>query len=385
MIRKKKMMRFVLLLSALGMTHCGQIDVVAANRFGTAPMGSGAIEGLYTSLAVDQSGQAHISFYDSTNGALKYTWFDSSRRVWNDEFVDLGGVAGVGIDNSLALDPVTGSPRISYYDQTNHRLLFASWTGTQWFLEVVDPGFGHDVGQFSSLVLDASGRPAVAYYDATQGSLKLAESAATGPPFNFSSGTIDSGNVGQYCSLALDPITQEYRIAYYDAGHQDNKVAAWDNTTSNFYTFFVDPAIGTGIFNSVAVDRATGKIHLAYYDMALHVLKYAKSSFPPFTTPPVWTIEVADPGNGHDVGQFAALTLDAGGNPYIAYYDATLFTLKLGQRSNLGWSLSWPIYFGSSSPDAGLYPSIKVNPVNGAVYISFYDQTAGQLGFFPQL
>ena len=305
------------MLASLVLTHCGRVEVVGAGAIGTGP-GPGPVvpvvnEGLFTSLAIDRLGRPHISFYDSINGALKYTWFDSIRQAWNDQFVDLGGASGVGIDNSLALDPVTNFPRISYYDQTNGRLLFASWNGSQWILEVVDSTFGHDVGQFSSLILDPMGRPAIAYYDATQGSLKLAGSALTTPPFNFSlPTTIDAGNVGQYCSLALDPATQEVRIAYYDARNQVNKLAAWDRFTLKFYTFFVDPTVGSGIFNSLAIDGA-GRLHLAYYDTFRHLLKYARSSFPPFTTPPVWTIEMADPGNGHDVGRFASLTLDGAG------------------------------------------------------------------------
>ena len=383
MIRKTQIL--LLFLSVPVLTNCGGgIVDPGLGTGGPAPFGSMANEGLFTSLGIDGSGQPHISFYDSTNGALKYTWFDSVRQVWNDQFVDFGGPAGAGMDTSLALDPVTGFPRISYYDQSYRRLLMESWNGTQWILEVVDSTPGHDVGQFSSLVLDRSGRPSIAYYDATAGSLKLAQSAFTGPPFNFSlSSTVDAGGVGQYCSLTLDVATQEYRIAYYDAVNQVNKVAAWDNTTMKAYTFFVDPSPGSGIFNSLAVDGA-GIMHLAYYDTFYHVLKYAKSSSPPFTTttPPVWTIEVADPGSGDDVGQYASLALDGAGNPGIGYYDATFFTLKVARRAGLGWNISFPIYFGPSSPDAGLYDSIKINPLNGSVYVSYYDRTDGQIGFY---
>ncbi|MHB8482500.1 MAG: hypothetical protein ACYDBV_07170 [Nitrospiria bacterium] len=381
MIRKTQ--TILLLFSVLVLTDCGGVVDPGLGMGGPAPF-STANEGLFTSLAIDGSGQPHISFYDSTDAALKYTWYDSARQIWNDQFVDFGGPAGVGMDNSLALDPVTGFPRISYYDQTYRRLLMASWNGIQWVLEVADPGLGHDVGQFSSLVLDRSGHPSIAYYDATQGSLKLVASSLTTPPFNFPlPSTVDAENVnvGQYCSLTLDQATQEYRIAYYDALNRVNKVAAWDNTTLKFYAFPVDSLPGRGTFNSLAVDAA-GIMHLAYYDPSNLVLKYAKSSLPPFTMPPVWSIEVADPGFGNNVGLYASLALDSAGNPSIAYYDATFFTLKVARRAGTGWNISFPVYFGASSPNAGLYDSIKINPLNGSVYVSYYDMTDGQLGFY---
>jgi hypothetical protein len=372
-----------LFLSSFWIMACGSAEGVGAGR-----VASPAIEGLFTSLAVDNLGQPHISFYDSTDGALKYTWFDIMNQVWNDQFVDLNPAGPVGMDTSLALDPRTGFPRISYYDQTHRRLLLAAWDGMRWILQVVDPGAGDDVGQFSSLALDSSGRPCIAYYDATQRSLKLVVAIDAVPPFTFSLPiTVDAGNVGQDASLALDPVTQEYRIAYYDAQNQRNKVAIWDNATLILKIYSVDPGTGTGLYNSLVVDPGTGSIQIAYYDFVGHQLRYARSSSPPFTvsTPLTWTIETVDPVSGDDVGQFASLTLDGSANPRIAYYDATLMTLKLAKWNGMGWRLSSPLYFGSRSPDTGLYNSIKIDPRTGNLYVSYYNRSVGALGFssFP--
>ena len=46
--------------------------------------------GLYTSMALDSSDNAHISYYDTTNGDLKYV--SSNNGVWNQPVVvDSGG------------------------------------------------------------------------------------------------------------------------------------------------------------------------------------------------------------------------------------------------------------------------------------------------------
>ncbi len=83
-----------------------------------------------------------------------------------------------------------------------------------------------DVGQHSSLALDAAGNPVIAYYDATGDNLKLAH--CNDPNCDGGNETIrvvDSvGNVGLYASMALGaggaPV-----IAYFDGGGGGLKVA----------------------------------------------------------------------------------------------------------------------------------------------------------------
>jgi len=130
---------------------------------------SAGIVGYHTSLALDSSDNPHISYYDGTNDTLKYTWL--SDATWLSETVDSAGQQPdwSGWDTSLALDQAD-APHISYYDATDGNLKFARFDGTVWIIQTVDSG--GDVGQYSSLALDQVGCPHISYYDATNGNLK---------------------------------------------------------------------------------------------------------------------------------------------------------------------------------------------------------------------
>jgi hypothetical protein len=83
------------------------------------------------------------------------------RRVgaaWIVETVDNGEV---GPFCSLALDSA-GRPHISYRDQAQNRLLYASYNDVDWTVEIVDPSGG----SYGSLALDSRDRPTIAYYTA---------------------------------------------------------------------------------------------------------------------------------------------------------------------------------------------------------------------------
>jgi hypothetical protein len=236
--------------------------------------------GPHVSLALDGDGYPHIAFYDASGSYLNLMYAKWTGSAWDIQTAD-GDAADVGQHASLALDPATGYPRIAYYDASNGTLKYAYWTGSAWNPgNVIDNGSGDDVGQFTSLKITPDGSLRVAYYDVTNGDLKYAKNSGVGTAWTIT--TIASGgDVGQYASLALDPDSQYPRIAYYDATNGDLCYAAWNGTIWFSATVDVGPASGVddvGTYASLAIDETAGPtrglMRIAYYDATAFDLLY---------------------------------------------------------------------------------------------------------------
>jgi len=303
--------------------------------------------GQYSSLALDSSGYAHISYYDVTGQNLKYAWWNGS--AWRIEAVD--SVGDVGQYSSLALDS-NGYPHISYYDATNSNLKYAKWDDSAWTIGVVD-SVG-DVGQYCSLALDSGGYPRISYYDATNSNLKYAE-------WNGSAWTIevvDSGDVGQYSSLALDSSGYPH-ISYYNVSGQDLKYAGWNGSA---WTIGVVDSVGdVGQYCSLALDSG-GYPHISYHDATNSNLKYA------WWNGTVWDVKPVD-----GAGKYSSLALDSSGCPHISYQGSYL-RLRYAAWTGEAWSIQEVDTTYSS------YTSVALDS-GGCPHISYYDLRSQDLKY----
>jgi len=184
--------------------------------------------GAYNSLALDGAGYPHVSYYHSSESALRYAYRDSTG--WHFETVDDEGLAGA--HTSLALDG-SGYPHISYfYCGTTYYpkcdafdLRYAYQDATGWYTQTVDAA--GDVGTYTSLALDSSGYPHISYRDAGQGDLKYAYQDETGWHIE----NVDSaGDVGEYTSLKLGK-NDSVHISYNDDTNGSLKYAFLAGTT----------------------------------------------------------------------------------------------------------------------------------------------------------
>ncbi|MGB9200897.1 chitobiase/beta-hexosaminidase C-terminal domain-containing protein [Methanobacterium sp.] len=162
--------------------------------------------GRMNSLAVNSEGIPCISYYDiysgPVQGSLRYAQLDPSTGSWDMTIVDgnMADLQDVGIWNSLALDS-SGNPHISYNTNIGGgggSLKYAYYNGTQWIISTVSTLKSSS----SKLVLNSANSPIIVYEDVDTGDLKYAYQEGT----NWIINNIDTINgVGQWISLTLSP------------------------------------------------------------------------------------------------------------------------------------------------------------------------------------
>lgn len=324
----------------------------------------GADVGWDTSIALDAEGRPHISYWDAGGLDLKYAHQDAGG--WHVETVT--GPGNVGSYSSIEIDG-DGWPHISYLHSGTGILFYAHQDASGWHFEIVD-GNGATVGLYSSLELLA-GQPHISYYDMTNDQLKYTYRDAGGSPHI---GTVDSdGNVGKYCSLALDNLGRPH-ISYYDSDRGDLKYAYHNGT--GWEIVVVDdggPSFDdVGKYTSIDVWQcmpARRYPHISYYDATNLNLKHA------YKDDLGWHTETVDwPG---DVGQDSSLAIECLGplesRTHISYRDLTYLDLKYAYKDASGWHVETVDGMGTGAyPDVGAWTSLAVD-ANGRPHISYYD------------
>lgn len=157
-------------------------------------------EGQYASQAI-VGGVPAVSYYDSTNGDLKYMRASTADGSSFQAAVTVDSVGKVGVDTSLFV--VNGNPAIAYWQADGNRLKYVrandAW-GTTWGTPVV---LSVTKGKFTSLQVVA-GNPAVAFYATASGDLMYIRAQdANGLSWGTASTVSSSGNVGSYPSMAI--------------------------------------------------------------------------------------------------------------------------------------------------------------------------------------
>ncbi len=331
------------------------------------------VVGLYTSIARGGDGKVWISYYDQTNGDLKYASISGSTTTAKTIYQD----GNIGFYTSIAINKSNNKPGIVYGDFTYNTLNYTYLNAeNKWIASVInnDYYFGSNLGLNTSLSINGFGEPAISYRDLNANALKYARYL----PFSWELGYVDSViSDGQYSStIWIDDYRQA--IALYDQIQGDLVYAVWNPVSQTWDSQKVDTVGDVGQYVSLATDSA-GNPHMSYYDVTQGNLKYAY--WDPVSS--TWKTSIVD--SLSDVGYFSSLALDGSDRPYISYYDKTNEQIKYAYKNLADSWVAYPLKkVGVDGDDivvSEAYTSLALfdNGISPLMRIAYYDDTSKDL------
>jgi hypothetical protein len=177
-----------------------------------------------------------ISYFDVTNRDLKITTCNDPNCFGFDELMQSADTVGdVGLYTSLSRD-ADGNPVVSYYSILgNLKVLHCNDANCAGGDESIQsPDTGELNGQYTSLVLDASGNPVISYYDGFNDDLKVLHCA---DPNCTSDHDADGTHDGNDPDDDNDGCTDARELGA-------NPIQGGARSTKNFWDFFDTPGPG---------------------------------------------------------------------------------------------------------------------------------------------
>jgi hypothetical protein len=360
--------------------YCSEATCSSPQYTGGPDLGGDDV-GQYDSLVLDSHSYPVVSYWDKINRDLKVLHCNDPQcdsAVNGEESIASPDTTGdVGATSSLALDG-SGNPVVSYYDVTNHdlKVLHCGNANCTAGNSITSPDTTGDVGWSTSMALDSSGNPVVAYCDSTNVDLKVMHcndancagggESITSPDTSACGGNslvLDSSGypVVSYAGLKVlhcnDPNCAggDESITTPDAGTYSETSLALDGSGYPVVSY-TDSTIGwrLKVMHCNDVNCAGGNESIVYPDPAPITCRYSSLALDSSGYPVVsyYDIEgsrqnlkllhcddancagdessnIISPDTVGDVGQFTSLELDGSGYPVVSYYDNTDKVLKL--------------------------------------------------------
>jgi len=242
---------------------------------------------------------------------------------------------------------------------------------------VASPDTAGDVGLYTSLELDAGGRPVVSYWDETNFDLKVLHCGnADCTAGNSITSPDTAGGVGEHTSLALDASGNPV-VSYYDATNDDLKVLHCnDANCAGGNESITSPDTDGGAWASLVLD-AGGNPVVAYsdtgpvYDQNLKVMHCND----PNCAGGDETVTLVDTGGVYF--SWISLALDAGGNPVASYmHNWNPSQLKVLHCGNADCTSGNNVEWADSTGDTGWCTSLALDG-DGNPVISYHEGTSG--------
>lgn len=332
--------------------------------------------GQYTSLALDSQGLPTISYYDATETKLKVAHcFDKNCSSFN-AIVTPDAAANVGKYTAIAIDS-TGKPVVSYYDETNSALkvLHCGNSSCSTGNTIATPDATGTVGQYTSITVDSNNFPVVSYYDATSGKLKVLHCGNAACTVGNTIVKPDLvGSNGVQSSIKMNSSGNPV-VSYFDFTQTALKVLTCGNSNCNAGNTVttVDSTGDVGRYPSLVLD-SNGKPAVSYLDLTngkLKVLRCGNATCSSGNT-------FASIGSGGTVGYYSSLAIDSIGNPMVSYYDITNGKLNMLRCGNASCTSNNTITVPETIGNVGSFTSLKLDSSGNAV-VSYYDSSNGNL------
>ncbi len=299
-----------------------------------------------------------------------------------------------------------GTLHISYYDRTDGRLKYARRDAGEWTTHVVDED--GDVGRYSSIALTQAGVPTIAYFrrrgldeERFVTALKVARATTITPggPDDWSIIVVESAAVtpppcdgdcpsGQRCVDDGDGSSCHAPVSGCDDcpdGHVCVDLGDGPTCRERLGTTALeDLPDGTGLFPSLVIPP-DGTAAVAYYEKLPEGgrLKLAANVDP--RTDESGTTHVLDSAEGEDLGRFPSATVDDSGAVVVAYQDAGHGRV-LWTRANLSGDVvdSGVVDDGTRDPTGDSLRLVGMDnalviAADGRWMIAYQDGTAGEL------
>ena len=225
------------------------------------------------------------------------------------------------------------------------------------------------LGETTSLALETGGQPHISYQD--QGFLYHAYRDAGG----WHTQRLDYG--GSHQSLALSQDGRAHISYNSGSGDNDLKYALQAENTLAWSYVTVESEGTTGWATALAV-ASDGFAHIRYYkviaqgdDYINGELRYA------YLDASGWHVEVVD--HEGDVGEYAALAIDAQGAAHLSFFDSTFGDLKAASQESSGWIT----HTVDSAGTVGLWTSLALDG-DAYPHISYFDATRSDLKYAYQ-